>query len=69
MTLLLIQRRKDLEDAFRYFDNDFSGYISADELFTVMSRFKSGITKDDVKKMIKSIDSNNDGKISIDGKI
>jgi Ca2+-binding EF-hand superfamily protein len=66
---LLYLRRKDIEEAFRYFDSDFSGYISADELYAVMSRFKGDLTKDDVKKMVKSIDSNSDGKISIDGKV
>jgi hypothetical protein len=32
-----------------------------------MSKFRGGVTKDDIKKMIGAIDKDSNGKISIDG--
>ena len=33
-----------------------------------MTKFRGGITRDDVKRMVKAIDKDNNGKICIDGK-
>ncbi len=56
----------ELEDVFRYFDQDHSGYVDEKELFEVMKRFNRTITKEQIKEMIKQIDKDGSGKISID---
>lgn len=58
--------RRDLEAAFKYFDTDKSGYISEEELFAAIKKFRSGITRNEIKKMIKAVDKDGDGNISID---
>ena len=56
-----------MEAAFKFFDNDNSGFIDANELFEAIKKFNGSITKDQVKDIIKKIDKDNSGKISIDG--
>jgi Ca2+-binding EF-hand superfamily protein len=46
---------------------DNSGQITEDELFQVMTKFRK-VSKNDVKKMIDSVDKNHDGTINISGK-
>lgn len=33
----------------------------------MMSRFKKGISKSEIKKMIDAIDKNNDGRVNLEG--
>jgi Ca2+-binding EF-hand superfamily protein len=57
----------DLRAAFDFFDSDQSGHISEEELFKAMSRFRGGITKADIHRMVAKIDKDNDGKINYKG--
>jgi Ca2+-binding EF-hand superfamily protein len=61
--------QKEIEAAFDYFDTDKSGYISEDELFSAMSKFRNTITKNEIQKLIQFIDKDNDGRINKKGKI
>ena len=58
---------QELEDTFRYFDRDHSGFIEERELFEAIKKFKKDITQDQVKKMVSKVDKDKSGKISIDG--
>ena len=40
------------------------GFISEEELFTVMNKFRK-VSKEDVQKMVKAVDTDKNGKISI----
>lgn len=51
-----------LQSAFRMFDKDGSGLVSADELKTVLE----GAGDADFEKLIKEVDGNNDGEISFE---
>jgi Ca2+-binding EF-hand superfamily protein len=57
----------DLHNAFDFFDNDKSGLISEDELFQAMTRFRGGITKADIHRMVAKIDKDTDGRINYKG--
>ncbi|CAF0786772.1 unnamed protein product [Brachionus calyciflorus] len=56
---------EEIRAAFDHFDKDKSGYISADELRMTLSKMGKTFRKDEVDKMIKSIDKDGDGRISI----
>lgn len=56
----------ELEEVFRYFDQDHSGYVDEKELFEIMKRFNRSITREQIKDIIKQIDKDDSGKISID---
>eukprot|EP01083_Nonionella_stella_P221677 791733_1 len=60
--------REEFRDAFRLFDKDGDGTISADEIHGVFCSLGFGkkYSKKDVKKMIKAIDENGDGQIDLD---
>ncbi len=58
--------KAELVAAFKYFDKDNSGHITEDELFEVMSKFRGGLSPQDVKKMVKAIDKDGNGKINVD---
>ncbi|KAG6580420.1 Calcium-binding allergen Bet v 3, partial [Cucurbita argyrosperma subsp. sororia] len=59
------QEELDLSEAFRVFDEDGDGYISATELQVVLRklRLSEGNELDRVQKMILSVDSNRDGRV------
>jgi Ca2+-binding EF-hand superfamily protein len=54
----------DLLKVFKKFDQDGNGLISADEILSTMKSIGIEISDNDVKELIKEMDSNNDGKIS-----
>lgn len=56
-------------EAFRVFDRDNNGTISASELRFVMMFLsdKVGMTETDINEMIREADRNNDGLIAFDG--
>ncbi len=54
---------QDLIEAFRIFDRDNSGTISAKELKHVMTSLGDKLTEEEADEMIKEADSNNDGYI------
>ncbi|KAI4355960.1 hypothetical protein L6164_000016 [Bauhinia variegata] len=59
------QEESDLSEAFKVFDEDGDGYISANELQVVLDKlgFAEGMEIDRVQKMILSVDRNNDGRV------
>jgi len=61
----LSQEESDLSEAFKVFDEDGDGYISAKELQVVLGKlgFSEGKEIDRVEKMIISVDRNRDGRV------
>ena len=61
----LSQEESDLSEAFKVFDVDGDGYISAKELQVVLGKlgFSEGKEIDRVEKMIISVDRNRDGRV------
>ena len=59
------QEDSDLSEAFKVFDEDGDGYISAKELQVVLGKlgFSEGNEIDRVEKMIFSVDRNQDGRV------
>lgn len=59
------QEDSDLSEAFKVFDEDGDGYISAKELQVVLGKlgFSEGNEMDRVEKMITSVDRNQDGRV------
>lgn len=59
------QEDSDLSEAFKVFDEDGDGYISAKELQVVLGKlgFSEGNEIDRVEKMITSVDRNQDGRV------
>ncbi|XP_068318787.1 calcium-binding protein CML42-like [Pyrus communis] len=64
---MLSQEESDLSEAFKVFDEDGDGYISAKELQTVLAKlgFQEGNEIDRVQKMITSVDHNHDGLVDL----
>ncbi|CAF1277253.1 unnamed protein product [Didymodactylos carnosus] len=58
--------REELQNTFRNFDSDGSGYIQASELETIMSRLGKRMKKSEIDQMIKSLDTTGDGQIGFD---
>ena len=59
----------EIERAFRHFDKDDSGYITIAEFYEVMKNFRGSHSRSQLEAMVKQIDSDNNGKINIDGNI
>ncbi|XP_027339329.1 calcium-binding protein CAST [Abrus precatorius] len=59
------QHESDLWEAFKVFDEDGDGYISAKELQVVLGKLglAEGNLIDNVQKMIGSVDTNHDGRV------
>lgn len=62
MTQTSLTSVEKLQSAFRMFDRDGSGLVSADELRKVLE----GANTADFDKMIKEFDANGDGEISFE---
>lgn len=60
-------KEAELMEAFRAFDADKSGFISAHELRTVMTNMGEKMTEEHIDGMISEIDSDGDGKINFEG--
>ncbi|CAF1027486.1 unnamed protein product [Didymodactylos carnosus] len=58
--------REELQDTFRKFDSDGSGYIQARELKTIMSGLGKRMKQNEIDQMIKSLDTTGDGQIRFD---
>ncbi|TVY22989.1 Calmodulin [Lachnellula hyalina] len=54
---------QEMRNAFKVFDKDNSGTISADEIATVMATFGQNLSKDEVQFMVEEVDKNGDGTI------
>ena len=53
--------------AFRVFDKDGNGYISALELRHVMTNLGEKLTEDEVDEMIAEADQDGDGQVNYEG--
>ena len=56
----------DIREAFRVFDRNGDGYISAEELSQVMSTLGENLTQDEIDEMIREADLDGDGKVGYD---
>jgi calmodulin len=72
--LMMITRRMyhmhedvDIRDAFRVFDKDGNGYISAAELRHVMINLGETLTEKEVDEMISEADADGDGQVNYQG--
>ena len=54
-----------LQQAFRMFDKDNSGFISSDEIKEILG-FGKTLSEEAVNDIIKQVDENGDGQISFD---
>jgi len=59
----------EIKEAFRVFDKDGHGHISADEFRFVMRNIGSQMTEEEIEEMIAEADHDHDGLISYDGRL
>ena len=59
---------KTIREAFRMFDKDGNGFISAAEIRHVMANLGEKLTDEEVDEMIKEVDVDGDGQVNYDGK-
>ena len=57
--------KSEIEDTFRFFDKDGSGFIDENEMFEAMKKLKKNITRDQVSTIMAKVDGDHSGKISI----
>lgn len=55
---------EELHDAFKLYDQDQDGFISGTELHLILTRLGERCSVQDCEKMIKSVDSDGDGRVS-----
>jgi Ca2+-binding EF-hand superfamily protein len=66
------QVRKAVEEIYKQYDTDKSGFLEGNEIVSVVNDVffslgnKKQVTNEDVKRIMQVIDTNNDGKISKD---
>lgn len=58
----------DIREAFRIFDKDGNGSISASELRHVMTNLGEKLTDEEVEEMLREADIDGDGQINYEGK-
>ena len=51
----------ELQEAFRIFDKDGSGLISAKKLYDIFTKIDSNLQEEEVLQMVKEYDEDNDG--------
>ncbi|XP_035681695.1 calmodulin-like [Branchiostoma floridae] len=57
---------QEIAEAFRVFDKDGNGFISAEELRDIMKNLGEAMSVDDVDEMIEAVDTDGDGQINFD---
>ena len=60
-------QESEIREAFRIFDKDGNGFISAAELRHVMTSLGEKLTDEEVDEMIRETDINRDGQIEYEG--
>ena len=60
---------EEMREAFRVFDRDGDGFISAAELKSTMKSLGEDLTEPDLQNMIDEADTNGDGKVDLKGKL
>ena len=58
---------EEIREAFRVFDKDGNGFISAAELRHVMTNLGEKLTDEEVDEMIREADIDGDGQVNYDG--
>ena len=63
------ESEEEIKEAFKVFDRDNNGYISAAELRHVMTNLGERLTETEVDEMIREADVDGDGQINYEGKL
>ena len=58
---------EEMNEAFRVFDKDGNGVITAAELKQVMANLGENLTEEEVSEMIKEADTDGDGVVNLEG--
>ena len=64
----LHRSEEEIREAFRVFDKDGNGFISAAELRHVMTNLGEKLTDEEVDEMIREADIDGDGQVNYEGK-
>ena len=60
---------EELREAFKVFDKDGNGFISAAELRHVMTNLGEKLTDEEVDEMIREADIDGDGQVNYEGEL